>query len=83
MVVSSDPGPELATNEEWRAIMIRARKDRGLTQGGMMLEWRVLGEKLRERSPAEFRKVLALLKALLVGRDDKEPPDIDSIYPYH
>jgi len=30
--VSSDPSPELATNEEWRAIMVRARKDQGFTQ---------------------------------------------------
>lgn len=32
-VVPVDPSPpELATNEEWRAIMVRARKDQDLTQ---------------------------------------------------
>lgn len=31
-VVSGDPAPELATNEEWRGIMIRRRKELGLTQ---------------------------------------------------
>lgn len=30
--MSADPSPELATNEEWRTIMVRARKDHGLTQ---------------------------------------------------
>lgn len=32
--MSSDPPetPELATNEEWRGIMVRARKDKKLTQ---------------------------------------------------
>ena len=31
-VVSADPAPELTTNSEWRAIMIRARKEHELTQ---------------------------------------------------
>lgn len=31
-VVVADPPPELATNEEWRAIMHRARKDQKLSQ---------------------------------------------------
>lgn len=32
MVVSDDPDPEMATNEEWRGIMVRARKDQNFTQ---------------------------------------------------
>jgi transcriptional regulator with XRE-family HTH domain len=30
--VSGDPAPELATNEEWRAIAVRRRKELGWTQ---------------------------------------------------
>lgn len=30
--VPEEDMPELATNDEWRAIMIRARKDHGMTQ---------------------------------------------------
>lgn len=29
---TEDETPELATNDEWRTIMVRARKDRGLSQ---------------------------------------------------
>ncbi|HEY6038673.1 MAG TPA: hypothetical protein VIV58_30530 [Kofleriaceae bacterium] len=31
-VVVADPDPEIATNEEWRAIMVQARKDQKFTQ---------------------------------------------------
>ena len=30
--MGADPDPEIATNEEWRTIMVRARKDQGFTQ---------------------------------------------------
>lgn len=39
MFVSADPSdtPELATNEEWRGIMVRARKDAYMTQAELAL----------------------------------------------
>jgi transcriptional regulator with XRE-family HTH domain len=30
--VGADPDPEVATNDEWREIMVAARKDLGMTQ---------------------------------------------------
>lgn len=43
--------------------------------------WRRLGEKLRERSPALYAKLLEMLAASALGDDDGEDEKIDDFYP--
>jgi hypothetical protein len=43
-------------------------------------QWRVLGEKLRERSPAAFEDLIANLAASVLPDDEGDPPAIDQIY---
>ncbi|HEY6038674.1 MAG TPA: hypothetical protein VIV58_30535 [Kofleriaceae bacterium] len=45
--------------------------------------WRVLGEKLRARSPRAFTKLLAVLTTSAVGPDDDDDDRIDSVYQIH
>ena len=43
-------------------------------------QWRRLGEKLRERSPAAFEELIANLAASVLLEDDDGPQSIDQIY---
>jgi hypothetical protein len=45
--------------------------------------WRVLGKKLRSRSPQQFRKVLAIFVASAIDADDEDEKKIDTVYPFH
>lgn len=62
-----DKEPELATNEEWRAIMTRARKARGLTQealGSKVGTSQVLISRLESGNLGASSFVLAICREL-------------------
>jgi hypothetical protein len=46
-------------------------------------KWRRLGEKLRERSPQAYAKLIEMLATSAVGNDEEETLQIDDIYRIH
>lgn len=46
-------------------------------------EWRVLGEKLRKRSPQAFAKLIAMLATSGDDEEDDDSAHIDSVYQIH
>ena len=45
--------------------------------------WRQLGEKLRERSPSLFEKLVAMLATSEPDEEDRPRAGIDSVYQVH
>jgi hypothetical protein len=45
--------------------------------------WRLLGEKLRKRSPAAFEKMIEMLAASATDTSEEETSEIDGIYRVH
>lgn len=45
--------------------------------------WRVLGEKLRKRSPHAFAKLMEMLTTSTIGVDDDDAEEIDDVYRIH
>lgn len=49
----------------------------------MAEQWRLLGEKLRRRSPHAFSKTIEMLTASASEEDEDLAPEIDGIYQVH
>lgn len=70
-VVPADPDAELGTNEEWRGIMQRARKDQGLSQAELAGK---IGTSQNIVSLIENGEVLSSKFVLPICRKLKIPP---------